>query len=197
MKKHGLISAAIASTLLLSVISNANAEPVYRYQGDSEYAVVSTSGFKRVYLRVDRVKINTSNTAGITHTTKLYYTAFDPDTGYQYWAGEIGNGDLSGDPSGKMMLNTNTCDYNPTGSCGVVSMTWTNDGTDSTQSSGVTHTETTYYTIRQSGTTKFAVANVSGTVNGVEVNISGSTGSIFGYGRMGSDRSTTLTINNK
>ena len=196
MNKYGQISAAIAASFFLSTASIANAEPVYRYNGDSDYGYVSTSGFERAYLRVDRIKVNTSSVTGVTHTTRLYYNTSGIN-GYQYWSGEIANGDFTGDAAGKMTLKTNTCDYNPTPYCGEVTMTWTNDGSYSTQSSGVTHTETEYYTMRKSGTSKYSSANVSGMINGVSINLADAAGTLFGYGRMGSDRSTTLTINNK
>lgn len=196
MNKYGQISAAIAATLLLSTAGTANAEPVYRYNGDSEYAYVNAGGFSRVYLRVDRIKVNTSSVTGATHTTRLYYNVYDVN-GYQYWSGEIANNDLSGNPSGKMTLNTNTCDYNPTVFCGEVSITWTNDGTNSTLSSGMSKTETLYYTTHTSGTTKYASADISGIVNGVSVNLVDTVGNHFGYGYMGSGRSTAITINNK
>lgn len=196
MNKYGQISAAIAAIFFLSAASIAHAEPVYRYNGDSDYAYVSTSGFARAYLRVDRIKVNTSTVTGVTHTTRLYYNTYGI-YGYQYWSGEIANSDFTGGVSGKMTLNTNTCDYDPAPYCGEVSMTWTNDGSYNTQTSGITHIETEFYKIRNSGTTKSASANVTGEINGVSINLVDTTGTLFGYGQMGSSRSTNLTINNK
>lgn len=198
MKKNKLISAAMTTTILLGLATSVNAEPVYHFNGDSEFATVDVRGFaKYAYLRVDRAMSNSSVTAGITNTTKLYYYVVDNGR-YQYWSGEIANSDFSGAVSGQMRLNTNTCDYNPTPYCGTVSLTWINGGTYSTQTSGVTHVDTAHYTMKRSGSSKYKTANVSGNIKGVSINVSDSSVSnLFGSARLGSNRSTVLTITNK
>lgn len=185
-KSVRLLGNMIAAILLLGVSGISNAEVLHKSVNKGFAAYFSAFIADGVIYG----NIIQSGLGDTKKTTLYYYIESYSSKEHKTWSGVIPNTAFSGAGTSRINVNYNTCDVNPTSSCGVFNVTWNANNIASTYESGISRDKFGNIMVLKTGSSTFNSADVSGSVLGTDL----STASWFSMVYMGTEHNMTHTV---